>query len=144
MKTTNILTIFILSALFSFAGEEEKKPLDLDALFSSFIEEKDKKQMALPEYKKGVESAMADLSKKIIRYDLVGEPSGIEQKLKEKAKADFGIEVILHGCNRPARKDFYKGYKNTILAFLKKKHGFDPIVIIAKNLSTKQSAELQR
>jgi hypothetical protein len=116
MRSIHILAIFILSAFSSFAGEEERKQLDL------------------AEYKKGVESAVADLSKKKVRYDLVGQPTAIDQKLKKKAKVDFGIEVILHGCRRPTREDFYEGYKNTVLAYLKKKYGYDPIPIAEKNL----------
>lgn len=117
MKTITLLLAVALTCLATSADNPEKPNLDL------------------AEYKAGVDAAIEDLSNSIIKYGIVGQPRLSDVKLKAEAKEKLGVEVILHGCIRDPRIDYDEGYKNTVVAFLKKKHGYDPIIALEKKLT---------
>ena len=89
------------------------------------------------EYSLGLADAQRDLKLGKIEYKIIGEPSMIDQDLKKIALKDYGITVKFHGCARGPRIDYDQGYLDTVIAHLKKKYSFDPVLKVEGELRTK-------
>jgi len=89
------------------------------------------------EYSSGESDAQRDLKQGKVVYEIVGEPSMIDVELKKIAARDYGIEVKFHGCVRGPRVDYDQGYLDTVIAYLKKKYSFDPVMKVEKELRAK-------
>ena len=81
----------------------------------------------IAEYERGVASATNDLAKGVIRYEITGEPGPTDKDLKARARKDYNIEVVFHGCARGPEVFHDRGYLDTVVESLKKKYGFDPV-----------------
>ena len=90
------------------------------------------------EVEAGRAAARADLEKKLIRYDIVGQPSMIDPELKRLAASKFNISVTFHGCVAGPRVDYDRAYLDVVIAHLKALHGYDPVVKLEKELREKQ------
>ena len=86
------------------------------------------------EFKKGVMKAEGELEKGEIRYEILGQPGAIDQKLKVLAKEKLGVELVFLGCIAPLNQDFHRGHQDTVKAFLFKKHGHDPVTTLEASL----------
>jgi len=89
------------------------------------------------EYSMAEADAQRDLKQGKIVYEIVGQPSMIDQELKKIALEDYGISVKFHGCARGPRVDYDQGYLDTVVAHLKKKYSFDPVAKIELELRTR-------
>ena len=90
------------------------------------------------EVEAGRAAARADLEKKLIRYDIVGQPSVIDPELKRLAASKYNISVTFHGCVAGPRVDYVRAYLDVVIAHLKALHGYDPVVKLEKELREKQ------
>ena len=90
------------------------------------------------EVEAGRAAARADLEKKLIRYDIVGQPSMIDPELKRLAASKFNISVTFHGCVAGPRVDYDRAYLDVVIGHLKALHGYDPVVKLEKELREKQ------
>lgn len=86
----------------------------------------------------GRAAARADLEKKLIRYDIVGQPSMIDPELKRLAASKHNISVTFHGCVAGPRVDYDRAYLDVVTAHLKALHGYDPVVKLEKELRERQ------
>ena len=78
----------------------------------------------------GILAAKNDITKGVIRYEIVGEPMQIDTEIKSQALYEYGIIVEFSGCTGSPRADYASGYRETVISHLKKKYGFDPVVRI--------------
>lgn len=92
------------------------------------------RQIDQKEYAAGQSYANRDLNKGIVRYEIIGEPSPIDQEMQKAAKDQYGIAVVFHGCVPGPRIDYDQGYLDTVKAHLIKKHSFDPVLKIESAL----------
>lgn len=126
MKTPIIAILVIgLSALVAVAQVEETKPRKFDQ----------------KEYSQGETDAERDLKRGKIVYEIIGQPSMIDQELKKLALKEYGISVEFHGCVRAPRVEYDQGYLETVIAYLKKKYSFDPVHKIEQELRTKSKEQ---
>ncbi len=80
------------------------------------------------EYERGVAAATNDFKKGVIRYEIIGLPDpNLSQEVKDKAKKNYNIDVVFHGCIPGPRVDYDRGYLDTVVKSLKKQYGFDPV-----------------
>jgi len=111
------------------------KTLLILLLSSSLLKAEAPKTLEFDKFRNGVESAVADLKKGEIKYNLYVQPSIIDEKLATEANKKYNIKLIQNGCIiRPESHDFNLGYHHTVLAYLEKHHGKDPIVELSKKL----------
>ncbi|MFM2171502.1 MAG: hypothetical protein RI957_1731 [Verrucomicrobiota bacterium] len=96
------------------------------------------RQVDQKEVEAGRAAAQADIRKKLIRYDIVGQPSMIDPELKRLAASKYNISVTFHGCCAGPRIDFDRAYLEVVIAHLKTLHGFDPVAKLEKDLREKQ------
>lgn len=96
------------------------------------------RQVDQKEVEAGRAAAQADINKKLIRYDIVGQPSMIDPELKRIAESKYNISVTFHGCIPGPRIDFDRAYLDVVIAHLKALHGFDPVAKLEKELREKQ------
>lgn len=95
------------------------------------------RQVDQREFSAGQADARRDLKGGGIRYEIVGEPSQIDQELKDTAKQKYGITVVFHGGVAGPRVDYDQAYLETVVTFLKKKYSFDLVVKIETALRNK-------
>lgn len=91
------------------------------------------------EYSLGEAAARRDLKQGKIVYEIVGEPCVIDEELRKIALRDYGIVVKFHGCVAGPRIDYDRGYLDTVIAHLKKKHSFDPVMKLERELRERGS-----
>ncbi len=89
------------------------------------------------EYQKGKAAAQADLDKGQILYTIIGMPGPTDPELKKIALEKYAVNVGFHGCVPGPRIDYDRGYKETVVAYLTQKHGFDPVMKIHSELQPK-------
>ncbi|MDI1311582.1 hypothetical protein [Prosthecobacter sp.] len=118
-----ILAILVTGfcALVAVAQSEEAQPRKIDQ----------------KEYSLGETDAQRDLKQGKIVYEIVGQPSMIDQELTQIALKEYGISVKFHGCMAGPRIDYDQGYLDTVVAHLKKKFSFDPVLKVERDLRTK-------
>lgn len=90
------------------------------------------------EVEAGRAAARADIGKKLIRYDIVGQPSKIDPELKRLAAGQYNITVTFHGCCAGPRIDYDSAYREVVMAHLKALYGFDPVARLEKELREKE------
>ncbi|MEQ1824069.1 MAG: hypothetical protein ABL949_16285 [Fimbriimonadaceae bacterium] len=96
------------------------------------------RQVDQKEVEAGRAAARADIGKKLIRYDVVGQPSMIDPELKRLAVSKYNISVTFHGCCPGPRIDYDCAYLDVVIAHLKALYGFDPVAKLEKELREKQ------
>ena len=96
------------------------------------------RQVDQKEVEAGRAAARADIGKKLIRYEMVGEPSKIDSELKSLAASKYNIAVTFHGCVVGPRIDYDSAYLEVVIEHLKALHGFDPVANLEKELREKQ------
>ena len=121
----HILAVFLLgfSSLVGVAQSEGVQTRKVDA----------------KEYSSGEADAQRDLKQGKVVYQIVGMPSMIDGELKKIVLSDYGITVKFLGCVVGPRVDYDQGYLDTVIAYLKKKYSFDPVVKVEKELRAKAS-----
>ena len=95
------------------------------------------RQIDQKEVSAGQADAQRDLRKGVIRYEIIGEPSVIDQELAKAAKEKYDITIVFHGCCVGPRVDYDQAYLETVVAYLKKKYSFDPVAKIEQELRNK-------
>ena len=78
----------------------------------------------------GIKAAKDEITKGVIRYEIVGEQMKIDTEIKNQALSKYGVIVEFSGCTGSPRIDFSSGYRETVINYLKKKYGFDPVMRI--------------
>jgi hypothetical protein len=96
------------------------------------------RQIDQKEVEAGRAAARADIGKKLIRYDIVGQPSMIDPELQRLAASKYNISVTFHGCCAGPRIDYDRAYLEVVIAHLKALYGFDPVAKLEKELREKQ------
>ncbi len=96
------------------------------------------RQIDQKEVEAGRAAAQKDISKQLMRYDIVGQPSKIDPELKRLAATKYNITVTFHGCCAGPRIDYDRAYLDVVVAHLKALHGFDPVPRLEKELREKQ------
>lgn len=86
----------------------------------------------------GIQAAKNEITKGVIRYEIVGEPMQIDKEIKSRALSEYGIIVEFSGCTGSPRADFTSGYRETVIDHLKKKYGFDPVIRIQEAIMKKK------
>lgn len=110
-------------------GRVARNPIDLAQVKEKFTAILEKAQ-----FDKGTAKAKEELAKKVIRYEIAGQPRFTDVKLKKLAKEKLGVEVVLLGCTGAPNREFHRGYQKTVKAFLLEKHGHDPVLKLEKEL----------
>ena len=95
---------------------------------------------AWPDWR-GVAAATSDLKKDVIRYEIVGLPGPADQELKARAKKEYSIDIVFHGCVPGPRVFYDRGYLDTVVQSLKKKHDFDPVRKMQEELRKPESMD---
>ncbi len=127
----NLAATIVVSGI-SFAIAAEKQPPSEPASQPA------PRQVDQKEVEAGRAAAQADIGKKLIRYDIVGQPSMIDPELKRLAASKYNITVTFHGCCAGPRIDYDRAYLDMVIAHLKALHGFDPVAKLDKELREKQ------
>ena len=91
------------------------------------------------EYSAGEVDAQRDIKQGKVVYEILGEPSMIDNELRKIALKDYGITVKFRGCVAGPRIDYDRGYLDAVISFLKKKYSFDPVVKVERELREKES-----
>jgi hypothetical protein len=95
----------------------------------------------IAEYEQGVAAATNDLKNGLIKYEIVGMPSGAAYELKERAKKEYNIDVVFHGCIPGPQIFRDRGYHDTVIESLTKKYGFDPLQRMDEDLRAAKSTQ---
>ena len=93
----------------------------------------------IADYERGIAAATNDFGKGVMRYEIVGLPGLSAQELKHKAKNDYNIDIVFHGCIPGPRVYYDRGYLDTVVESLKKKFGFDPVRKLDEELRKSES-----
>ncbi|PAW77040.1 MAG: hypothetical protein B9S32_13130 [Verrucomicrobia bacterium Tous-C9LFEB] len=86
------------------------------------------------QYKAGESAARKDMEKGLYKYEIVGLPRPEDVTLPAEAKKQYGITIVFHGCIPGPNVAYDRGYLDTVVATLKKKHGFDPVQKLSEDL----------
>jgi len=81
-------------------------------------------------FEKGVKKAKADLEDGKInyRYKTSVYSNDVDRIVAERAKKKYGINLEFYsGFIFGVEKHFHRGHQKTVIEFLEKKHGFDPV-----------------
>lgn len=126
------LAVTIVVIGIRFATAADKQPLSEPASPPA------PRQVDQKEVEAGRATARADIGNKLIRYDIVGQPSMIDAELKRLAASKYNISVTFHGCIAGPRIDYDRAYLEVVMAHLKALYGFDPVARLEKELREKQ------
>ena len=99
------------------------------------------KKADIEEYERGAAAATNDLKNGVIKYEIIGITSTVDQELKDRTKKEYNIDIIFHGCIPGPQVFRDRGYQDTIVESLKKKYGFDPVQRIEEDLQAAESTK---
>jgi len=99
------------------------------------------KKEDIVEYERGVAAATSDLKEGNIRYEIIGMLGSTDPELKIRAKKEYNIDVVFHGCIPGPRESYDRGYHDAVIQSLSKKYGFDPVEQLDQNLRKKELTE---
>ncbi len=125
-----VATMVVIGSSFTIAAKEESS--------SESTSQPAPRQVDQKEVEAGRAAARADIGKKLLRYEIVGQPSMIDPELKRLAANKYNITVIFHGCSAGPRIDYDRAYFDEVISHLETQYGFDPVAKLERELREKQ------
>lgn len=91
------------------------------------------------EWRRGSAAASRDIAQRSVKYEITGFPAPDAADLKREAMTRFGVDVVFRGCVPGLNVWYDRGYLDTVIQHLSKKHGHDPIAQLHQELMKKRS-----